>query len=413
MSNTLLTISQVTKEAMRLLHNSLTFAKNINMQYSDQYARSGAKIGANCAVRIPNRFIVTSNANFSSQTVTEESVTITLGTQKHVDFTFSSVEMTLSIDDFSNRYLKPAMAKLASQIDYDAMSMAKDVYWNVGTPGSVPGANTGSNLQTVNTPQIFLNAGRVLDDMATPRDGLRNVVMNPAAHAGAVAGLSGLFNSQAALSDQYRNGLIAKNVLGFDFYMDQNVNTLTAGSRANGTVAGANQVGANLAITAAGNNATVAAGDVFTIANVYAVNPESQQSTGVLQPFTVTAAANLGANGNATLTISPSIVVANANIANGTVNALPANGANLTWQSGNANAVTPMSLAFHRDAHAIVFADLDLPEGSAKCSREVYEGISLRWITQYDIDTDTNKTRIDVLYGYKTIRPEMSCRIWS
>lgn len=411
MPNTLLTISQVTKEAMRLLHNNLVFAKNINLTYSDQYARSGAKIGANCAIRLPNRFVVTSNANYSSQTVTEESVTVTMATQKHVDFSFSSVEMTLSIDDFSKRYLQPAMAKLASQIDYDTLSLAKKVYWTVGTAGSTPGANAGSGLATVNTPQVFLNAGRVLDDMATPRDGLRRVVMNPAAHAGSVAGLSGLFNSQEALSDQYRNGLIKSNVLGFDFFMDQNINAITPGTRANGTISGANQAGANLVITGGGNAATVAVGDTFTIANVYAVNPETQQSTGVLQHFVVGTAATLDANGANTLAISPSIIVANANIANGTVNALPANGANLTWLTGTSNLSVPLSLAFHRDAFALVTADLDLPEGSAKCAREVYDGISLRWITQYDIDTDTNKTRIDVLYGYQIIRPEMAVKI--
>jgi hypothetical protein len=409
-SNTLLTITMITREAMRILHNNLVFAKGVNRQYSSEFAQTGAKIGASINVRKPNRYYVSTGANITVQDTTETYTTLTLSTQYNVAISFTSQDLTLSLDDFGKRILSPAMAQLASKIDYDGLAYVAKVYNNVGTPGATPGTVTGANLANASAPLLYLNAGMMLDNNSTPRDENRRVIINPAAMATSVEGLKALFQDSGAISDQYRKGVIG-TALGFEFGMDQNVNLVTTGTRANGTVSGANQTGAHVLVTGTGNAATILAGEIFTAAGVYSVNPENQQSTGLLQQFVVTANATADANGAANLSISPSITVAGANIANGTVTASPANGANLTW-SGNASTSYPMNVAYHQDAFTLATADLLMPQGVDFAARETYDGISMRIVRQYDISTDLFPCRIDVLAGWAALRPEMACRIW-
>lgn len=431
-NNTLLTPTMILREALRVLHNNLVFVKNVNRQYKEEFAVQGAKIGDTVNVRMPNKYYVSSGANLAPQGTAEANTSLKLTDQSHVDVSFTTQELTLSLDDFSKRILTPAMATLAGYIDTQALlrcvvgtaNQASKVYNQVGTPGTTPGTSGGNatGLLQYNAPQVFLNAGAVMDMYAAPRDENRRVCFNPMAQAMSVAGLSGLFNASGEISKQYQKGVMG-TALGFEFAMDQNIPTLTVGSHAgvaNWVVSGANQTGANLVITGITANAAnfIKQGEVISIgANAatycYGVNPENQQSTGQAQMFVVTSANNTAdANGTATITISPSIVVAAANVANGTVAAVPANAAKINALSGSAaNATDPVNIAYHQDAFTLATVDLEMPNGVDFSARETYDGISMRIVRAYDINTDALPCRIDVLWGCATLRPELACRI--
>jgi hypothetical protein len=400
MANTLLTPTKILDESLMILENNLTFSSRINREYSKEFAVSGAKIGSTVNARKPNRFVGTTGPNLNLENVNESSVPVSLTTQFHVDFTFSSQELTLVVDEFADRYIKPAMATIANKIDFDGLALAANVANNVGTVGSVP-----------NDIKVLLDAGTKLDNEATPRDGQRTVVWDPATNGSMVKAAAGLFNPSNKIGAQYESGIFSPSGLGFDIGMDQNVNVFTSGTRTNGTVSGAGQTGSTLTVTGLGAAATVAKGDTFTIAGVYGVNPQNRQTTGVLRQFTVTAAATADGSGNATLSIFPAINTAASNQQYQTVSAGPANAAVVTWDVAPSTQYSA-NLAYHKDAFALVTADLeDVAQYGAWGARRMHKGISMRISRQYAIGTDTVPCRIDVLYGYAPIYPELACRI--
>lgn len=409
MSNTLLTPTMITREALRVLHNNLVFVKGVNRQYSKEFAISGAKIGSSINIRKPNRYFVRTGAAMQAQNTSELYTTLTLDTQWGVDVSFSSAELTLSLDDFSKRILTPAMAQIASKIDLTGLGLYTDIYNIVGTFGTTPGSGTGgTGLLMYTTPGIYLNAGMVLDHSACPRDENRRIVLGPAAMASSVQGLSGLYNDQGRVAEQYRKGLLGQ-ALGFEFAMDQNVATHTNGTRAISseiTVQATWTSGSDLSLT--GGTATIKKGDVLTIANVYMVNPENQQSTGILQPFVVTADVTM--SGTTTVGVSPTPKLAATGVADGNINRVPTASDAVVW-FGATGSSGPQNLAYHQDAFTLGTADLELPRGVDFVAREVYDGISMRIVRAYDVNSDQFPCRIDVLGGWKTLRPELACRI--
>lgn len=423
--NSILTDAKITKEAMTVLHNSLGFVKGIDRQYSNQFGKAGGKIGATINVRKPNRYTVQQGPGITPQGQSESSTPLTLNRQWVVPMTFSSAELTLSIEEFRARYIMPAISKLASQIDLDCAYAAitgkyldgvacpgsGPVNTTIGTPGTTPGTagGTASGLLQYNAPNIYLNGGLLLDNQAAPRDNQRTVCLNPAAHAASVGSLSGLFNPQGIISDQYRNGLLG-NALGFDFAFDQNMPTFTAGTRAISgeiTMQATWTTGSNFSLT--GGSATLKAGDTFTVADCYAVNPENQQSTGILQQFVVTADVTM--SGTTSVAISPTPVVAGAGVANGNVTVAPTSSKAVVFTTGAASTASPTSLAFHKSAFTLGTADLEIPGGVDFGGRETMDGISMRIVRQYDINSDFMVCRIDVLGGFTTLRPELAVRI--
>jgi hypothetical protein len=286
MSNKLLTPTQVLREALRVLHNNLVFVKNVNKQYSSEFAVSGAKVGSTINVRLPNRYYVAKTTSLQAQNTNEATVPVSLTTNYQVGLNFTQAELTLSLDDFSKRVLTPAMARLASQIDQDGLGEAANVYNQVGTPGSTPGTDSTNtfNPDSLNftAPQVYLNAGMMMDNMATPRDDQRRVVVNPAAMSKSVNGLRGLFQDAAEIAKQYKKGVIG-SALGFEFAMDQNVNLLETGTHAGSAgaaVGSAGQTGALLNTngwTASSVN-VLNAGEIITITGVYGVNPYHPRS---------------------------------------------------------------------------------------------------------------------------------------
>lgn len=397
MTNSLLTPQQITREALRVLHNKLTFIGAINRQYDDSFAKSGAKIGDTLKIRLPNQFTVRSGATLSAQSVNEQSVSLQVGTQKGVDMNFSSVDLTMSLDDFSSRILEPAMAVLASSLEADAVSMYKDVYQQVGAPGTTP-----------NTLLTYLQARARLNNSLAPMDANRTAHLSPLATATIVDALKGLFQDSSAIREQYREGSMGRTA-GFDWYENPLVPTHTNGTTVTGVqVNGAGQTGATLNIKGVAGGNTFAHGTVFTVAGVFEVHPETKAVTGRLQQFTVAADATMSGTTGA-ISISPAIVTSGAtqNVAGA-----PADSAAITIV-GSANTAYEQELAFHRDAFAFATADLVMPKGVDFAAREVYDGVSMRIVRAYDINNDAFPCRIDVLYGYQTIRPQLACRVTS
>jgi hypothetical protein len=396
MPNSILTPTAVTRKALQILHQKLNFVGNINRTYDDSFANSGAKIGDSLKIRLPNEYTVRTGANLSVQDTTETSTTLQIATQKGVDISFSSAELTLSLDDFASRILEPAMAVLASNIEADALNMYKDVYNLVD--------NDGFAISFLN----MMQGRKVLNDNLTPMDNNRSALLSTDHTAKLVDSLKGLFQDSNAIKQQYREGMMGRTG-GFDFYENtllSNHQTGTAAKTTGYTVNGAVTVNGTSAVTLAAGSTTFKAGDVFTVAGCFRVHPETKVSTGVLQQFVVTADYSGGAG---SLQFAPAIFTSGGR--QNVVAAGMANSSAVVKVGAGANELITPSMVFHRDAFAFATADLVMPKGVDFAAREVYDGISLRTVRQYAISTDTMPCRIDVLYGYKTIRAQLAARI--
>jgi hypothetical protein len=397
MANTLLTPQQITREALRVLHQKLNFVGNVNRQYDDSFAKTGAKIGDTMKIRLPNQYTVRTGKTLSAQDTTENQVPLTVGTQKGVDVNFSSAELTLSLDDFSQRILEPSMAVLAANIEADAMSMFLDVYNNVNNIGSA-----------IALRQI-LTGRKTLNDNLAPMDNNRTALLNTQDQVDLVDTLKGLFQDSNEVAKQYREGIMGRSA-GFDFYENTLIPTQTTGTAASNTgytVNGAVTANGSSTVTLANGSTTFKRGDIITFAGCNRVHPETKADTGALQQFVVTADY---AGGAGVISISPAVYTSGS-MQNVTSAGIP-NGAAVT-KVGGASTVYKPSLVFHQDAFAFATADLIMPKGVDFAAREVYDGISMRIVRAYDINNDNLPCRIDVLYGYKTIRPQLACRILS
>lgn len=392
MSNTILTPTAVTREVQRVLHQQAVLSKRVNRQYDDSYANSGAKIGDSLKVRLPNQYTVRSGKTIDVQDTTESSVTITMGTQKGVDMNFSSKELTLDLDDFSKRIIVPAVSRLVSEIDKDGFALYADIYNLVGTAGTTPA-----------TALVALQAGQKLDEYLAPDDGSRTMAVNAAANAAMVDGLKGLFHAGDKLEDQYEKGEMGRGVLGFDWYKSTLVNTHTnSAGTASVTVNDAAIASGDTAVTVNTTTTAYSAGSVVTFAGCYAVHPETKVAYPHLQQFVIVSATATE------LTVSPAIITSGATQ---NVSAVPTNGGAVTLV-GAASGSYAQNLAFHRDAFALVTADLeDVSKYGAWGGREVMDGISIRVARQYDINNDNIPCRLDVLYGWKTLRAQLACRV--
>ena len=403
MSNSILTIDMITRKALEILENNLVISRNVNRQYDDSFAVEGAKIGSTLRIRLPDRALVTDGAALQVQDDNEQYTTLTVASQKHIGVNFTSAELTMQLDDFAERVLKPRVSQLAASVDADVANAYKSIFQTVGTPGTTPA-----------TSLVLLQAQQKLNESAAGM-APRYATVNPAANAGLVEGMKGLFNPVDTVSRQFKNGMMGQGVLGFDeINMSQSIVQHTTGSRStsdtilvNGAVS--TQGASTINIDGGTGSATIVAGDVFTIAGVYAVNPQTRQSTGSLQQFVCTATNTASSGAWTSVAISPAIYTSTNALA--TVDSFPADNAAVTFV-GTASTQYPQNLVYHKDAITLATADLLLPQGVDMASRQVHNGISLRVVRQYDINNDRMPCRIDVLYGYSAIRPPMACRLW-
>lgn len=396
MANTILTPTAVTREALRVLHQKCRFIRSINRQYDDSFAKSGAKIGDSLKIRLPNQYVVRSGATLSTQDTTEASTTLQVATQKGVDINFTSADLTMSLDDFSGRIIDPAMSVLAAAMEKDALTMTRQVWNHVGTSGTTP-----------NAILTYLQARQKMVENLTP-EGTWNMLVSPLAGITIVDALKGLFANQKELGDQYKEGMMG-TAAGFDW----TESTITGSFGPNPSditvaVSGASQTGSTLTINGVTNPTTFKEGMIFTLPAVYRVHPETKVSTGILQQFVVTADTTISAT-SGSIPIAPSITTSGGSQ---TVDSSPADTDALTF-IGAVSTSYNHSIGYHKDAFAFATADLVMPKGVDFAARETLDGISMRIVRQYDITNDKFPCRLDVLYGYKAIRPQLACRVAS
>ena len=396
-----------TNECLRILYNNIILGKKISRKHQAEFGKDDMKIGDTINIRRPARFLVSSGAAFNPQDYVETSIPLVVNLQKHVDTTFTSADMTLKLQDFSDRVLKPKLIQLAQQIDIDGYINAKNTVGNLtGTAGTAPNAFS-----------FLTDIGKKLDDFSTPRDSERYYALDQASNAAQIGALSGLFNSQSQLSSQYQDGVFldATNTVGLKIAMSQNVARHTVGplggtplvnGAAQSIVSGWSNIGTLITDgwTAAAAQRT-AAGDIFTIANVFSVNPVTRQSTGQLMQFCCTQAQSSDASGNLTLSFSPAIITAGPYQ---NVNSAPADNAALTF-NGTASTSYVRNLAWHPDAFELaVVRMVNLAMFGGWGSVQSENGFSLRVFRQAAISSDSVGNRVDALYGYATPYPEQA-----
>ena len=398
MANQLLTIDMVTREAVRLFLNSNAFIGNINRQYDDYFAKTGAKIGDTLRIRLPSDYTVATGPALAVQDTNQQSTTLTVATQKHVDVSFSTVERTMNLDNYSELVMAPMVNNLAGAVAADIMSGVEGNVCNLSQNTST-GAVGGTIISP--TTDTWTDAGASLDlNSAQVAD--RKAVLSPRTMARTVSSLTGLLNPSREISRQYESARMY-DALNFEWFQDQTVLSHTAGTFSAGTVNGANQTGTTITVNAI--TGTLKKGDMITFAGVNAVNRVTKKTTGELRQFVVTADV---ASGGTSISIYPALTPqSNGNdVQYQTVDASPANSATITLQTA-ASATYRMNLVYAPQAVTMVTADLEIPGGGIiEGARAKKDGISMRMISQYIIGTDQTATRLDVLYGSLWVRPE-------
>ncbi len=401
-SQVLLTPQIISKESLVILENNLVAANRVNRKFENQFV----KIGSSFTIRKPNRFTVASGAALQVQNIAEPSVTITVNQQKQVAFQFTSQDLTLTVEEFSERYLKPAMAAMANKIDFDVLTQTLLISNYVGTPTVTPAAFSSSVQLT----------GRRMDDNAAPQDN-RTLVLNPAGYWAMANGMTPSFVMPTAKEALVKGYL--STIGNYEIYMDQNVQPISQATTGSGvthntsvamTVTSNGQTGSVISTVGGVITDQISIGEVFTIAGVNNINPQSRLSTGVLKNFVVTGTSAATATTNFVLNISPAIVTSGPYQ---NVDVGPSTAAGITWLTGTSQAqiTTPQNIAFTRDAFGLVMVPMEIPQGVDFAARETYRNISLRVIRSYDINNDVFPTRMDVLYGTTVFYDELACRL--
>ena len=408
MSNALITTSKITRHAVKEFINSLQIASKVDRQLDSEFR----KIGETISVRRPVMFTSSDGATLgAAEDIEEVAASVTLDTRKHVHFAITSKDLTLSIEDFNDRYIQPAMAELAQQVESSLADSYKQIANFVGTPGTAP--------------STFLEVGaaaKVLTKLGTPMNVRWNAFYDEDASLALADGLKSVFPTEIAKKaiEEAAIGRYSK----FMLYENQSLKLHTVGV-ATGTplINGASQSVTYAASGAAWEqtlatdgwtNSTAGillAGDVITIAGVNSVNRRTRVSTGDLQTFVVKSDATSGAStGPAALTISPPMITSGPYQ---TVVAAPADGAVITVKTGAGGSSHKQNIAFHENAITLAMAPLDLPTQGAEASRESFNNVSIRTVTQYAIGTDTTTYRFDILYGVKAQNPDFAVRTTS
>ena len=404
-THTLLTPTMIAKESLMRLKNNLVMGARVHRAYEVEF-RGSPKKGSSVTIRKPVKFKVTTGRTRSTSTISEDSITLTVSYQKHVSWAFNTADLTLTIEEYNERYVMGGTQALANEIDCDLTVLYKDIYNEVWE-------STG--FVSPNTFMVLGKAGQRMDEEAVPRTD-RCIVFNPAAHWSMANALSG--KQTPALADKATRLGYLGNIANFDLYMDQNIKVHT-----NGDFHDTGSTAAILVATTGGGTGTsielihfrkvstvaLKQGDVFTVAGVFAVNPITGESTGSLREFVVTADASCAATATSAIVsayISPEMIDTGPYK---TVDTLPAAGAAVSIV-GTQGEPYPVNLAFHKNCFALVMVPLVVPHNVWGASASD-SGFSIRILKAYDVNTDDEICRLDVLYGTKTLYPELGCRI--
>lgn len=411
MANAVLTIDVIAKEALMILDNELGAAKAVYRGLESEFgeAKNGFQAGSTVSIKKPTDFTVRSGATASAQDVTEGKVALTVDQQKGVDFSFTSQELTLNIKDLSERVIKPAMVQLANQIDSDVLALASKVPNWVGTPG-----------QTINSFTDFSLAPQRLDEQAVMSDG-RTAFLSPADQWGMLGTQTGMY-IQGAANSAYREGDLGK-IGGISTKMSQNVQSITMGTRSGSTLVNGSITSATISYSTVkdtmlqtigvdafgGATQTFKAGEVITIAGVYAVNPVTKARLPWLKQFTIV---NDGAASGsaASVVIYPAMIWSGAFQNVSVVGVTDLDNQAVTFL-GTASQTYAQNLVFHKNAFALAIVPMVSPPGAVDVARESYKGTSVRMIPFYNGSTDVSTFRLDVLYGLKAIDPRLATRV--
>lgn len=399
MAQTLLNIDMLTSEALMRFDNALEMGSIADRQYEDYYAKTGAKIGDTLRVREPVRMVGKNGRALQVNTITEKQKNITMATQKHVAWPFNSSDMTLTLDDYSERYIQPAAAELGSLVDLDGHALFSQVYNHVGAPGTDPATST-----------VYLQAKQKLNQYSVPKDSMLTALYNEQAEVSTVVGLQALFNAQGKIASQYEKGEMGNNTLGMSFKMTQNIPKFTNGTGvALGTVNGTVTSGTTIAVTGGTASGIIAVGMVFEVAACFAFNLVTRISTGKLQQFVVTAAVTLSGAGAGNLTVQPEIITS-GNYQNMSTAGVVTTSAITVISGSVASASFSQNWLIAKKAIALVSADLPMVS-APKISIKRGKNLSIRMLQTYDVQSDQEIFRMDILYGWAMMRPEWCCRI--
>lgn len=402
MSNTLVTCSIVAKESLAILENMLSFSANVNRDYESEFSSNmdrGYAPGQTINIKRPPRYTYRAGRVAVPQSTVETTVPLTLQ-QGGCDINFTSLERTLSLTKLEDK-LMAAMAPVANEIDRQGLQLAHFNTYNTLNPtGALPttqalalAAATGVNQR--------------LDEMAAPRDKRRAFIMNPALNASMIQGFAGLFNSPSKISENYNTGMLTDS-FGMSVGMDQNVDVHTNGAATATNINGAGQTGSTITVVAVAGG-TLTRGTVITLPGVFAVNPQSRQSTGQLANFVVTADVAAGAT---SIPISPAIVTSGAfqNVTASPTTALP------YVIQGAASTNYSTNVAYHKDAFTLAMVPMWAPPGGKgviDVAQETHKGFTLKVTEFYDGTNDNSIMRIDVLFGWAATYPELSVKYYT
>lgn len=397
MTQTILNIDQLTNESLMQFENSLELGGIADKQYEDYFAKTGAKIGDTLRVREPVRMVGQDGRALVVNTITEKSKNLTVATQKHVAWPFNSSDMALTLDDYSNRYIKPAVAELASLVDLAGHAKFTECYNHVGTPGTDP-----------NSMLTWLQAKQKLNQYSVPKDGRLTALVNEGGEVSTVDALKGLFQSASNVDKQYKDGEMGQG-MGLKFKMTQNIPKFTSGTAtALGTVNGTVTSGTSIVLQTVTSGGTIPAGTVFDVADCYAFNLKTRVTSGKLQQFVVTTLAT-AVGTDATVVVSPEIITT-GNYQNMTTAGV-VTGKAVTLRSGSTSStVYSQNLVLHPSAIQLVTADLPMVS-APKISRKNGNGLSIRLLQTYDVQSDQEIFRMDILFGWALLRPEWMCRV--
>ncbi len=392
-SNTLITPDMLTAKSLAILHQKLNFVGSINKEFDSSFAQSGAKIGDTLRIRLPNQYTVRTDMTLAPQNTVETNTSLTVSNISGVDMSFSTPDLTLKIDEFAVRYIEPAVCVIAANIESRALAMALDV------------ANTVNGQGAAQTFKNFLTGRKMLLDNLTPQSKQWMSRLNTQDNVDLVDSLKGLFQSSQKIATQYTDGVMGYTA-GFEFAENTHLGNFTRSAAVNYAVS-TTSINGDAALVVKTGTGTALHGEVFTVAGVYSVHPETKVSTGVLKQFVLTADA--GGAGTQTWAIWPPVYLTTGKQ---NVTKFPTANDLITFV-GTASTAVGQSIVYHPDAFTFASADLVMPSGVDMASRANKDGISIRLVRQYDINTDYLPTRLEVLWGCKAIRPQLAARIWA
>ena len=410
MANNILTPTMITREALRVLHGKLSFVSNVNTQYDDRFAQTGAKIGTSLNIRMPPKYTVRTGATASYQDHVERSTPLTVNSQAGIDVSFTSVELTMSLDEFSQVVIEPAMSQLAAHIENSCLADAQNLVANYNgittTSGSLDFAS-------------FDQQGSILTENLAPYS-QRCSLLTPESRNKLVDATKGLFHESSNISQQYREGMLGRTS-GFDVFENTFLQSHTTGDMAGSPVTTGAALGVSttanswvsqttLTIDGATTTTTLKQGDIITLAGVADVHAETKANLGKLKRFVVQEDVTL--TNDATFNVKPGLIYGSGNAYQNCALSGVTNTDNLTLTLiGNTDTAYGENLAFHRDAFVFATADLiDVSEFGAWGARETMDGIRMRLARQYDITNDRVPARFDILYGFGGLYPELAVR---